>query len=298
MATLTVFEQFNVFDCFCRWRFDARSPDRLVMISAGDKYVLEGSFSISPWKVSGIVNEFKVYSGDHKLFEITGLKKGFHHWYELSDSGEPLFPLYDVFLSGNDTLNGSIRWDNMIGGAGNDKIYGNAGNDDLFGDPGRDSIYGGPGNDDIYGDSIQDLAGGDRLYGGDGKDKLFGGYENDFLNGGAGNDELDGEYGDDRFIFNSALSSSNVDKILFFAIHDKICLDNSIFTSLNKGILDAAALRINYSGLSQDSSDRIIYEKDTGELLYDADGTGAATAISFAVVHPLSRFTIEDFIVF
>ena len=54
---------------------------------------------------------------------------------------------------------------------------------------------------------------------------------------------------------------------------DTIQLENAIFTALTAtGTLASAAFRANTTGLAGDSSDRIIYETDTGKLFYDADG--------------------------
>jgi len=50
---------------------------------------------------------------------------------------------------------------------------------------------------------------------------------------------------------------------------------------------------------SQDASDRIIYDTTTGNIYYDADGTGAATAKLFATLttHPGTLTAVDFFIV-
>ena len=64
------------------------------------------------------------------------------------------------------------------------------------------------------------------------------------------------------------------------------------------GALAAAAFRANTTGLAGDASDRIIYETDTGRLLYDADGTGAAAGVQFATLATGLALTNNDFLVY
>ena len=65
---------------------------------------------------------------------------------------------------------------------------------------------------------------------------------------------------------------------------DTIELKSSIFTGLVNGALLANAFKANTTGLASDDTDRIIYEKDTGILFFDADGTGAIAGIRFAIL--------------
>lgn len=138
--------------------------------------------------------------------------------------------------------------------------------------------------DKITGNSV-----GNYLRAGDG---------DDILAGGLGNDTLDGEGGKDIFVFNTTLSATNnVDMINNFSVaDDTIRLENAIFTKIS-GLktLTAAQFVKNTSGLAADSSDRIIYETDTGNLYYDADGTGAAARVLFAKLDPGLAVTAADF---
>jgi Ca2+-binding RTX toxin-like protein len=103
------------------------------------------------------------------------------------------------------------------------------------------------------------------------------------LNGGAGNDTLKGAAGKDTFVFDTALSASgNVDRLADFSVvDDTIELDNAIFTRLvTAGTLDSAYLRVGSAAL--DANDYLVYNKVTGALSYDADGSGSGAAVQFA----------------
>lgn len=179
----------------------------------------------------------------------------------------------------DDDLSGKAGNDTIRGLGGNDHIRGEAQNDRLFGDSGRDNIYGGTEND--------------RLYGGLGADNLMGGAGRDTLYGGLGNDRLAGELGRDVFVFNTRLGTSATDRRVAFdtvvdysAPSDSIWLDNAIFkkigfgTSLKPGRLQADYF--NAGNKIKDANDHILYNKKTGILSYDPDGSGAARPVEFA----------------
>jgi Ca2+-binding RTX toxin-like protein len=238
--------------------------------------------------------------------------------------------LYDGRLGTVDgDVFGQAGTDRLYSGAGNNRLFGGDGNDTLMGGAGADYLSGGLGSDraayttskagitvslanaslntgDAKGDtfnSVENLTGSDfsdTLYGTNGVNVISGGAGNDTIKGYRGNDTLAGGSGKDQFVFASALSgTSNVDTITDFrAVDDTIRLDNAYFASLTTlGTLSAAAFRANTTGLAQDSSDRIIYETDTGELYYDANGNAAGGAVLFAKVGPGLGITNADFVV-
>ena len=47
-----------------------------------------------------------------------------------------------------------------------------------------------------------------------------------------------------------------------------------------------------------DADDRIVYDSGTGEIFYDADGSGAVAAILFATVTAGSPLTNADFFIY
>jgi Ca2+-binding RTX toxin-like protein len=156
---------------------------------------------------------------------------------------------------------------------------------------------------------IDGKAGADKITGGDGTDVLIGSAGNDTLKagagddtllGGTGKDRLSGGAGGDQFVFNTRLDgTSNVDTITDFASVDTFKLAASIFSHAGPdGTLKAAAFASNTTGQAADHSDRIIYEQDTGELYYDANGSAAGDGVLFAVIGKHLTLTNADFVLF
>jgi Ca2+-binding RTX toxin-like protein len=136
-------------------------------------------------------------------------------------------------------------------------------------------------------DSLTGTSGNDRIDGKSGDDKIWAKNGSDVLIGGAGKD---------AFTFDTKASSSNVDVIVDFNVaDDTIRLNDSAFTKLKWGKLSASSFVVGEKAL--DSSDRIIYNDKTGALSYDADGTGSAAAVKFAVIENLAKLTAADFLV-
>jgi Ca2+-binding RTX toxin-like protein len=190
---------------------------------------------------------------------------------------------------GKDILNGGVGDDVLDGGHGKDILNGGVGNDVLEGGYGNDILNGGAGNDLLYG-------GAPYSYG-SGNDILNGGVGNDYLNGGSGNDILNGGAGDDIF----HLTTLSTDTIKDFSIdNDTIQIDYNDFTQLppTSGPLNAA--NFIKGAAAADTNDYVIYNKVTGELFYDADGSDPGAAEQIALLgtgstHP--DLTFADFIV-
>ena len=139
-----------------------------------------------------------------------------------------------------------------------------------------ENAKGGSGNDTIKGNSADNY-----LFGFDGDDHLDGGAGNDQLEGGRGADTLTGGKGADTFIFASPLDGK-ADTILDFNFNegDVLQLDHNIFTALQSGTL--AADQFVKGKAAQDANDHLLYDRTTGELAYDPDGSGAAAAVTIA----------------
>ena len=137
----------------------------------------------------------------------------------------------------------------------------------------------------------------DILIGGVGNDTLSGGLGNDTLNGGLGNDTLTGGAGSDIFRFDTVLNAStNVDRIVDFALGDQIQLDHAIFTKLTPtGSLNPDFFRASANGAAGDTNDYLLYNMATGALSYDADANGAGKSIQFATLTGAPTLTASSF---
>jgi Ca2+-binding RTX toxin-like protein len=121
----------------------------------------------------------------------------------------------------------------------------------------------------VHGESAADM-----IRGGVGGDTLTGGDGNDTLSGGDGHDVLRGDWGADVFLFDRKPQSPDSDVIQDFSIAqgDRIQFDHAIFKGfgLDLGTLDLNAFTNGTE--AHDRDDRIIYDRATGRLWYDADG--------------------------
>ena len=205
---------------------------------------------------------------------------------------------------GSDLVDAGDGDDYVVGGLGADEIYGGAGDDILLGngipddgelplleliavdfdgvswdviDPAE--FYGGelgelPTTDDNATDVLNGGLGNDILFGFGGDDQLSGGKGVDALVGGLGNDVLDGGRDADIFVF-AEYGAANADKIAKLQKIDFIGLDTDVFTGIGKA---DSTLKNKYfhKGTEADGkNDKIIYDKKSGKLYYDQDGSGS-----------------------
>ncbi|MEZ5960602.1 MAG: Calx-beta domain-containing protein [Hyphomonadaceae bacterium] len=232
---------------------------------------------------------------------------------------------------------GNILDNALTGNAAANRLYGFDGADILDGGAGADQMFGGNGNDTYIVDNAGDvtsetsalggidtvissvtrnltanlenltLTGGANIngagnalnnivIGNDGANTLYGLDGDDRLDGGLGADTLQGGLHADTYVFSTAIGGGNVDAIIGFNVaDDTIELSNAVYTGLSTGALDANAFVIGAA--AADADDRIIYNSATGQLFFDADGTGAGAAILFATLAPGLALTSADFIV-
>ncbi|MGO4704760.1 hypothetical protein AB4072_03145 [Microvirga sp. 2MCAF38] len=161
--------------------------------------------------------------------------------------------------------------------------------DTLTGDSGKDALTG-----DAFANVLKGAAGNDTLKGFAGDDQLW---------GGLGNDVLTGDMGKDIFVFDTKPNrKTNFDKMTDYVVKDdSIYLDNAVFKSLGKGtILKTGKLKKAFFTVGEtanDPNDYLTYNKKTGVLSYDADGSGAGKAIAIAVLPKNLKMTAAEFMI-
>ncbi len=233
-------------------------------------------------------------------------------------------------MGGNDILNGGIGNDVLDGGMGVDTLVGGAG-DDIYivestGDLVREvanegydlvessatftlsanvedltltgsAAINGTGNslaNILTGNSAENI-----LFGAGGDDTLLGMGGNDTLNGGTGVDTLTGGFGADTFLFSSLGSTADLVTDFSGIDGDKLAFSRAAFTGLGPvGGLGANAFANGTSAL--DASDRVIYDQATGNLYYDADGTGSRAQVLVATIgapEAIPSLTFADFLI-
>jgi hypothetical protein len=208
---------------------------------------------------------------------------------------------------GNNRLNGRTGADRMFGRAGNDTYY-----VDAAGDVTYETVAGGidtvrstvthtlrvnverlilignavaSGTGNGLDNTITGNVSANTLRGLAGDDILNGGGGNDVLIGGPGNDRLNGGLGQNTFQFDEPPDAqSNVDRITGLnPANDVMRLVGEAFPTLTAdGTLQAAAFRIGI--VAGDANDRILYDPGSGNVRYDADGSGPTASVRFATL--------------
>ena len=129
---------------------------------------------------------------------------------------------------GNDTITGSLGFDDINGNQGDDVLHGDAGDDWVVGGKDNDQQFGDAGGDIVWGN-----LGNDTLDGGDGADQVRGGQGDDVVNGGAGNDYVSGDRGNDTITGGAGADNfhgsqdAGIDKVMDFHLSegDRVELD-------------------------------------------------------------------------
>lgn len=144
--------------------------------------------------------------------------------------------------------------------------------------------------------SIAGLGGNDSLFGNAGRNTLNGGTGNDWLAGQLGRDTLVGGTGADKFIFSTALNaSSDVDQIRDFTHGwDDIVLSKAVFAKLGFAV-EASELRLGT--VAKDANDFLVYNKATGDLFFDFNGSAKGGHTMFADFKPGTVLTFDDFLI-
>jgi Ca2+-binding RTX toxin-like protein len=222
--------------------------------------------------------------------------------------------------AGSDILSGGGGDDILSGGAGTDRMTGGLGNDIYYvhdrsdvtvetTNGGMDLVYSsvsltlaanvehlvatGLGALTLTGNNLNN-----GILGNNAKNTVKGGSGNDTVNGGGGNDTLYGGTGKDIFSFNTPLSSTrNKDFIKDWSSKDDtIHLENQVFKALKKtGALSKSYFKIGSK--AADSNDYIGYNKTTGDLWYDANGSKSGGQVVFANLGKNKTIAYNDLVV-
>lgn len=223
----------------------------------------------------------------------------------------------DNILNGGGGLDNTGRGDTLNGGAGND-IYrvfnsnygGTAANnglgDQIIDSSGTDTVYTSA-NYTLAGTSVENLIAADQnfqtnltLIGNDLANSISGSAGNNVIYGGVGRDFLTGLGGADTFHF-AEFGVANADTIQDFLASqgDKISLDANVFTNATGGFgtsVDGTEFQLGRVAAGNAGQATILYDQNTGELFFDADGAGGADAVLFAQLQPGTALSGSDFI--
>ncbi len=206
--------------------------------------------------------------------------------------------------SGSNILDGKGGIDTMRGGAGNDVYHVDHAKDQVIeaASQGNDKVISSVSYTLAAGQAVETLQAvsgkaGISLVGNEKANTLVGNAGANTLDGGLGKDILSGGTGADTFVFSTKLGSANVDHISdYTAAGDTFELAHGVFKALALGDLAAGAFKDITSG-TLDASDRVLYNRATGEVFYDADGNGATKAVLFAVVDTKVALDHHDFFI-
>ncbi len=242
---------------------------------------------------------------------------------------------FDDTLYGNkdaNRLDGGAGNDRLKGGAGDDHLLGGAGDDTLFGQAGADLMEGGTGNDVYYvddagdqvvergddggidkvfatisytlGDHVERLtlakgAGNINGTGNAANNTIVGNEGDNVLSGGGGIDSLTGGAGHDTFVFDtSPLAIGRTVIRDFVSGEDKIALSLTAFGAgfYGQPAGALAAAEFGYGTHATAAEQSLIYDRASGNLYYDVDGTGAEKAVRIGVLMGAPDLHLSDII--
>ena len=124
---------------------------------------------------------------------------------------------------------------------------------------------------------------------------ISGSTENDIINGGGGRDSLQGNEGADAFVFKAGFGRGVAHVSDFTRGQDILQLDDAIFTELKLGGLKKKAF--GYGTEATKKKQHIIFDKETGVVRYDDDGSGKHDARKVAVLDDVSNLKFDDILV-
>lgn len=262
----------------------------------GDLYRDDGALTGGNDKINGSAISNTIYGDTYAVGIGSYLKGG----ADVVHGGGGADIIYGDWQSVDATAKAIGGNDRLFGDGGKDKLYGNGGNDLLDGGSGGDKMYGGTGNDtyivDAKGDKVSEAGGGGKDLVkssqtwtlGSGLDNLTltgaskingtGNSGDNVITGNSAHNLLTGGGGKDIFVFNTVLKSANSDAVADFShASDTFDIDHAVFKGMHTGTLsqsDFTTISSATSTVGVDASDRILYDKQHGDLYFDQDGSG------------------------
>jgi Ca2+-binding RTX toxin-like protein len=148
-----------------------------------------------------------------------------------------------------------------------------------------ESAHGGSGNDVLLGNTVANI--------------LNGHAGNDSLRGGYGNDRMLGGPGDDNFRFHTLPNSTTNHDTLpdYVPADDRIELENAFFTKVGTAGHTLATAFFRAAAHALDGNDYIVYNRATGNLYYDANGSAAGQEVLFATLTTKPLLTAAEFFI-
>jgi Ca2+-binding RTX toxin-like protein len=150
-----------------------------------------------------------------------------------------------------------------------------------------------------FANTIRGNSGDNALYGLGGNDALAGLGGNDSLYGGAGRNVMKGGAGQDGFYFDTPVVYQAADRLTDFTpADDTIYLDTEFFDIPEGPLPESAFATYNAGQPNKTAETRILYDQNSGSVLYDPDGWGPELAVTFIIiVDPGSpMLTASDFV--
>jgi Ca2+-binding RTX toxin-like protein len=291
--------------------FQGGDGSDLMFVDDANDYVREHSYSTGTDTVVASVS----YDGGTGAVEVLQAAAGFAP-IELTGNE------YTHTLIGNEgsnVLKSNGRGSIMQGGGGNDVYFVDNAGDQIVDTGGADIVYAttsftlgaNSGIDQVIATGNVAFLNGNGfdniLLGTSGKNAMNGGAGNDKIYGKGGTDVLTGGSGTDWFVFDTKLSKSNTDTIKDFKIKtDKVALDNALFSSnkaffskIKKGTPEKpVSLSKSFFTIGErakDKDDYVVYNKKSGILYYDKDGSGSGAMVEIAKFSNKAVLSYKDF---
>lgn len=266
------------------------------------------------------VVESRKWAGSDLVISSVDFRMGSAHIEDLRLTGSAV-------LGAGNGLRNEIRGnaqDNILdGGKNNDTLIGGAGNDTYLvrapGDLVVETAAGGMADtvkafrayalpehverlylQTLRNDAGEGVAGVNGI--GNGLDNLIVGNPFDnVIAGREGRDTLRGQAGADTFVFDRAAAPDNVDRIIDFNVNeanegDLLKMKGAVFGGLAAGLLDADLFVAGTRAL--EAEDRFLFDRASGRLWFDEDGTGAAGQQLVATFEQNAQVTASDIEIF